>query len=68
MILEDFKLITEKCQKLTEKKNQIRENFVNIDSEMKRTIKMIGSKIISEIKNYVKNYSEYQKTIVTFLA
>lgn len=35
---------------------------------MKRTIKVIASKAINEIKNFVKNYSEFQKTIVTFLA
>ena len=35
---------------------------------MKRTIKVIASKSITEIKNFVKNYSDFQKTIVTFLA
>jgi len=35
---------------------------------MKRTIKVIASKSITEIKNFVKNYSDFQKTVVTFLA
>jgi hypothetical protein len=35
---------------------------------MKKTIKLIGGKFIGEIKGFVKNYSDFQKTIVTFLA
>jgi len=35
---------------------------------MKRTLKVIGSKIIAETKNFVKNFCQFHKTIITFLA
>ncbi len=44
---EELKGILEKCDKLTEKKTAIRDNFLDIEKEMKRTIKVIASKAIS---------------------
>ncbi len=35
---------------------------------MKRTVKVVAAKAIVEVKNFVKNYSEFQKKVVTFLA
>lgn len=35
---------------------------------MKRTVKVVATKSIVEIKNFVKNYSDFHKTVVTFLA
>jgi hypothetical protein len=46
-LLEELKVIQEKCERLTEKKTAIRENFSSIENEIKRTIKVIASKSIS---------------------
>ena len=46
-VVEELKGIQEKCDKLTEKKVAIRDNFIAIENEMKKTIKVIATKSIT---------------------
>ena len=67
-IEEEYESITQRVEGLTQKKVDIIKYYNDLPDEFVKVTKVIGSKIISETKNFVGYFCSSHKIIITYLA